>query len=138
MHLFSFTQPHPSVYTLEMDARLRAYCRRILARLPHSSILHHWRLPFLLVSRKSQPQSPRPGHCLTLLTSSEVKSSTADRTRGQSIWSRASSRLIQFHAKPLVVGMIRACVIPSANVLCNASRSAVWGIVLPAIAEKTL
>src|SRR5205807_10035140 len=76
-------QPEPG--WCERSARLRAYCRRILARLPQPSILHHWRLPFLLVSRKSQPQFPTPGHSFTFFTSSEVKSSTAECTTGHSI-----------------------------------------------------
>jgi selenocysteine lyase/cysteine desulfurase len=31
--------------------RFRAYCRRILARLPQPSMLHQWRRPFLVPSR---------------------------------------------------------------------------------------
>src|SRR5579859_2992360 len=89
--------------------RLSARCRRILARLPQLSILHHTRLPFLLVSRKSQPQSTA-GHCLTRLASEEVKRSTAERITGQSGKSRASSRScsIQFQAKPSSVGIKQA------------------------------
>lgn len=63
-------------------ARLRAYCRRILARLPHASILHQRRFPVLLLSRKSHPH---PGHSFTLPRSSaEVKSSIAESATGQS------------------------------------------------------
>ena len=55
--------PHGSF--LGPAERLRAYIRRILARLPQSAMLHQRRLLFLLASQKSQPQPPSSvGHSL--------------------------------------------------------------------------
>lgn len=46
-------------------------------------MLHHCRTPLLLLSKKSQPQSPHPGHCFTRRTSGEISTSTADRATAQ-------------------------------------------------------
>src|SRR5205807_6643361 len=76
-------QPEPG--WCERSARLRAYCRRILARLPQPSILHHWRLPFLLVSRKSQDRKSTRLNSSHLVISYAVfclkKKKTKDITR---------------------------------------------------------
>src|SRR6266700_438657 len=99
-------------------------------------MLHHKRLPFLLVSRKSQPQSPTPGHSLTRLTLAEVRSSTAEDAMGHNIQSNASSRFNHSQAKPSAVGTREACSIASANAACKASRSAFSGDVACATAKK--
>jgi len=85
-------------------------------------MLHQRRLPFLLVSRKSQLQPSLPGHSFTRAASSAVSRSTADRTTGQSIRSSASTSSRHVHAQPSAVGTMRAWVSAATYALCNASR----------------
>ena len=86
--------------------RRRAASRFCLARLPHTSISHHRRPLFLLVSQKSQPQA-WPSQRLMRAKSPSVNSFTADeRDRAERRLDRAASTLQRPSAAPVAAASV--------------------------------
>ena len=117
-------------------ARLRAASRFCLARLPQTSISHHRRRLFLVVSQKSQPQA-WPSQRLMRETSPSVNSLTAASAIGPSAASTGATSTLQTHrqTRPSATSVAhdrkRACRIE------RSLRAASGGVAPAAIAEPT-
>ena len=96
---------------------------------------HHLRLRFLLMSTKSQPHFS-PWHSRILSSRSEVRSSAAERTIGQSIWSSLLFSKVYVHGSGGFAGLRSIWAIAVDISLLSVSVSVVVGGRCWAIAEN--